>query len=77
MTSEPCSAFSSPRMRNVRNIAFGAWAAPPEFDGELLTSSCWDPAKDEVLCTFGPSSKDGRIRLFRVARSGKAGASEL
>ena len=64
-------------MRNIRNIGFGAWAAPAEFGGELLTSSCWDPAKDEVLCTFGPSEKDGRIRLFRVAQSAKTGTSEL
>lgn len=54
-------------MRNLRNIHYNAWRPPTEnFDGEVPTASCWDPAKDEVLVTFGPSPKDGYIRLVRL-----------
>ncbi|KAI1873414.1 hypothetical protein JX265_005036 [Neoarthrinium moseri] len=55
-------------MRNLRNIHYDAWQPPADdFHGEPLSSCCWDPAKDELLCTFGPSERDGYIRLVRVS----------
>ncbi|KAK8133933.1 IKI3 family protein [Apiospora sp. TS-2023a] len=54
-------------MRNLRNILYSSWTPPADYEGEPITSSCWDPAKDEILCTFGPSEKDGKLRLLRLA----------
>lgn len=54
-------------MRNLRNILYSSWTPPADCEGEPITSSCWDPAKDEILCTFGPSEKDGKLRLLRLA----------
>jgi elongator complex protein 1 len=54
-------------MRNLRNIRYNAWDLPADLESESLTASCWDPAKDEVLCAFGPSAKDGNIRLARIS----------
>ncbi|KAK7948231.1 Elongator complex protein 1 [Apiospora aurea] len=54
-------------MRNLRNISYTSWTPPADYEGESITSSCWDPAKDEILCTFGPSEKDGKLRLLRLA----------
>ncbi|KAK8130222.1 IKI3 family protein [Apiospora kogelbergensis] len=54
-------------MRNLRNISYNSWSPPADYEGEPITSSCWDPAKDEILCTFGPSEKDGKLRLLRLA----------
>ncbi|KAK8077427.1 IKI3 family protein [Apiospora saccharicola] len=54
-------------MRNLRNIFYSSWTPPADYQGEPITSSCWDPAKDEILCTFGPSEKDGKLRLLRLA----------
>lgn len=48
-------------MRNLRNIRFGAW---PHAD---VTASCWDPAKDEVLCTLGPTENSSTIELVRLS----------
>ncbi|RYP40197.1 hypothetical protein DL767_001912 [Monosporascus sp. MG133] len=59
-------------MRNLRNIRFNSWMSPTELEGEPITSTCWDPAKDEVLCTFGPSERDARIRLVRVSEHVRA-----
>ncbi|KAL7623869.1 putative elongator complex protein 1 [Parahypoxylon ruwenzoriense] len=54
-------------MRNLRNIRYSTWKSSVDLDGDAITSACWDPAKDEVLCTFGPTERDGRIRLVRVS----------
>ncbi|ORY64099.1 elongator complex protein [Pseudomassariella vexata] len=60
-------------MRNLRNIRYNAWTSSTDGDGdEPITASCWDPAKDEVLCTFGPSPVDGTIRLVRVVEHVRA-----
>ncbi|KAK5629375.1 hypothetical protein RRF57_005090 [Xylaria bambusicola] len=53
-------------MRNLRNIRYNAWDTSTSFHGSAITSSCWDPAKDEILCTLGPDAIDGRIRLLRI-----------
>ncbi|KAI1107353.1 IkappaB kinase complex, IKAP component [Jackrogersella minutella] len=54
-------------MRNLRNIRYNSWNPSTDLNGEIITSTCWDPAKDEVLCTFGPSEQDGNIRLVRIS----------
>ncbi|KAK6084118.1 elongator complex protein (IKI3 family protein) [Seiridium cupressi] len=55
-------------MRNLRNIHYDAWRPPADqFNGEPPTACCWDPAKDEVLVTFGPSEKDGYMWLVRLS----------
>ncbi|KAL2759381.1 hypothetical protein ACRALDRAFT_2023588 [Sodiomyces alcalophilus JCM 7366] len=48
-------------MRNLRNIRFDAWH-PAD-----ITSTCWDPAKDELVCTLGPTETRASIELIRVA----------
>jgi elongator complex protein 1 len=64
-------------MRNLRNIHYDAWRPPAEdFNGEPPTACCWDPAKDEVLVTFGPSEKDGYIRLVRLSEHGTSAMQE-
>ncbi|KAI1825685.1 elongator complex protein [Xylaria intraflava] len=53
-------------MRNLRNIRYHVWDSSTDGHGEAITSTCWDPAKDELLCTLGPGVVDSRIRLLRV-----------
>jgi hypothetical protein len=48
-------------MRNLRNIQYTRWTERGD-----ITSACWDPAKDELLCTVGPGT-DGQIVLVRVS----------
>ncbi|ROT43726.1 IKI3 family protein [Sodiomyces alkalinus F11] len=48
-------------MRNLRNIRFDAWRLAD------ITSTCWDPAKDELLCTLGPTETRRSIELVRIA----------
>ncbi|KAI0406277.1 elongator complex protein [Xylaria palmicola] len=64
-------------MRNLRNIRYNAWDASPEFDGSTITSTCWDPAKDELLCTLGPDAVDGRIRLLRILEHVRASSVDV
>lgn len=55
-------------MRNLKSIHYDAWRPPADqVDAESPTACCWDPAKDEVLAAFGPSEKDGFIRLVRLS----------
>ncbi|KAI1083926.1 IkappaB kinase complex, IKAP component [Whalleya microplaca] len=64
-------------MRNLRNIRYNVWKSSVDLDGEPITSTCWDPAKDEVLCTFGPSDQDGRIRLARISEHVRASSIDI
>ena len=48
-------------MRNLRNVRLGRWGHAD------ITSACWDPEKDEVLCTIGPSTHSSAIELVRVS----------
>ncbi|CAJ2511583.1 Uu.00g072080.m01.CDS01 [Anthostomella pinea] len=64
-------------MRNLRNIRYNVWTSSTDLDGELITSSCWDPAKDEVLCTLGPRETDGRIRLVRILEHVRASSIDV
>lgn len=48
-------------MRNLRNLQFGRWRHPD------ITSACWDPEKDELLCTVGPTQHSSTIELLRVS----------
>ncbi|UNI16144.1 Putative elongator complex protein 1 [Purpureocillium takamizusanense] len=48
-------------MRNLRNVRLGRWSHAD------ITSACWDPEKDEVLCTVGPSTHSSAIELVRVS----------
>ncbi|KAI0378302.1 IkappaB kinase complex, IKAP component [Hypomontagnella monticulosa] len=64
-------------MRNLRNIRYNAWKSSTDLSDEAITSSCWDPAKNEVLCTFGPSEQDGRIRLVRISEHVRASSIDI
>ncbi|KAI0513210.1 IKI3 family-domain-containing protein [Xylaria bambusicola] len=64
-------------MRNLRNIRYNAWNTSTSFDGSAITSSCWDPAKDEILCTLGPDARDGRIRLLRILEHVRASSIDV
>ncbi|KAJ2985322.1 hypothetical protein NUW58_g5597 [Xylaria curta] len=64
-------------MRNLRNIRYNAWTASTNFPGGAITSTCWDPAKDELLCTLGPDSVDGRIRLLRILEHVRASSVDI
>lgn len=48
-------------MRNLRNICHKVGKAPSD-----ITATCWDPSKDELLITCGPSDPDQKIELLRV-----------
>ncbi|KAJ6440781.1 elongator complex protein 1 [Purpureocillium lavendulum] len=48
-------------MRNLRNVRLGRWSHAD------ITSACWDPETDEVLCTIGPTSQSSTIELVRVS----------
>ncbi|KAI0147822.1 elongator complex protein [Xylariaceae sp. FL1272] len=65
-------------MRNLRNIKFNTWLTSSDFDGELaITSTCWDPAADELLCTLGPTGPEGRIRLLRIHEHVRASSVDI
>ncbi|KAI0542126.1 IKI3 family-domain-containing protein [Xylaria digitata] len=64
-------------MRNLRNIRYNAWNTSSNFGGSAITSSCWDPAKDELLCTLGPDGVDGRIRLVRILEHVRASSVDV
>ncbi|XXG97029.1 Phosphorelay intermediate protein [Hypoxylon texense] len=64
-------------MRNLRNIRYNAWKSAVDLNGETITSACWDPAKDEVLCTFGPSEQNAQIRLVRVSEHVRASSVDI
>jgi len=54
-------------MRNLRNIRHHTWTAPSAEPASIpISATCWDPAQDQVLCTFGPREHDGQIQLVRV-----------
>ncbi|WYZ37299.1 hypothetical protein EsH8_II_000805 [Colletotrichum jinshuiense] len=56
-------------MRNLRNIRFSAWEQQQQGEaGVTVTSACcWDPAKDELLCTTGPTEAKATIELVRLS----------
>ncbi|KAI0194858.1 IKI3 family protein [Xylaria flabelliformis] len=64
-------------MRNLRNIRYNVWDKSTNFDGSAITSTCWDPAKDELLCTLGPDTVDGRIRLLRIIEHVRASSVDV
>ncbi|KAH6996947.1 IKI3 family-domain-containing protein [Ilyonectria destructans] len=47
-------------MRNLRNIRFGRCHRPD------VTAACWDPERDEVVCTAGPTPQSPSIELLRI-----------
>lgn len=49
-------------MRNLRNLHFGRWSAAD------ITSVCWDPETDELLCTVGPTPASASIELLRLTK---------
>ncbi|WQF81669.1 Putative elongator complex protein [Colletotrichum destructivum] len=51
-------------MRNLRNIRFSAWEQQQDV---TVTACCWDPAKDELLCTTGPTEAKATIELVRLS----------
>ncbi|TGJ85371.1 hypothetical protein E0Z10_g3399 [Xylaria hypoxylon] len=64
-------------MRNLRNIRYNAWNTSTNFHGSAITSTCWDPAKDELVCTLGPDAVDGRIRLLRILEHVRASSVDV
>ncbi|WDK09737.1 IKI3 family protein [Colletotrichum graminicola] len=54
-------------MRNLRNIRFGAWEQQQQQQDVTVTACCWDPAKDELLCTTGPTEAKATIELVRLS----------
>ncbi|POR35688.1 Elongator complex protein 1 [Tolypocladium paradoxum] len=50
-------------MRNLRSVRFGRWTRPD------ITSTCWDPERDELLCTVGPTAQSSSIELVRVSET--------
>ncbi|KXH41478.1 IKI3 family protein [Colletotrichum nymphaeae SA-01] len=56
-------------MRNLRNIRFSAWEQQQQqdVDPSAVTACCWDPAKDELLCTTGPTEAKATIELVRLS----------
>ncbi|KAI0479257.1 IkappaB kinase complex, IKAP component [Xylariaceae sp. FL0804] len=64
-------------MRNLRNIRYQTWTTATNLDGAPITSACWDPSKDEVLCTLGPGETDGRIKLLRVLEHVRASSIDI
>ncbi|ODA83783.1 hypothetical protein RJ55_02299 [Drechmeria coniospora] len=51
-------------MRNLRSVRFARWTHPD------ITSACWDPEKDELLCTVGPTERSSNVDLVRVSEKG-------
>ncbi|OLN92268.1 Elongator complex protein 1 [Colletotrichum chlorophyti] len=51
-------------MRNLRNIRFSAWR---QQQADVTSACCWDPAKDEILCTSGPTEAKATIELVRLS----------
>ncbi|CCF35620.1 hypothetical protein CH063_07360 [Colletotrichum higginsianum] len=51
-------------MRNLRNIRFSAWEQQQDV---TVTACCWDPAKDELLCTTGPTEAKATVELVRLS----------
>ncbi|OTB04145.1 hypothetical protein M426DRAFT_164010 [Hypoxylon sp. CI-4A] len=64
-------------MRNLRNIRYNAWRSSVDLDRDIITSACWDPAKDEVLCTIGPNGQEGQIRLIRISEHVRASSIDI
>ncbi|KAI8634173.1 elongator complex protein [Xylariaceae sp. FL1651] len=64
-------------MRNLRNIRYSTWDTDVNCNGDIITSTCWDPAKDELLCTLGPNETDGRIRLLRILEHVRASSVDV
>ncbi|KAI5928016.1 IKI3 family protein [Camillea tinctor] len=64
-------------MRNLRNTRYNTWDSSTGLQGEIITSSCWDPAKDEVLCTIGPNELTGQIKLVRVSEHVRASSVDI
>ncbi|CRK20663.1 hypothetical protein BN1723_002631 [Verticillium longisporum] len=52
-------------MRNFRTIRFGQWSHAD------ITSTCWDPANDDLLCTVGPTEARATIDLVRISDQNK------
>ncbi|KAI0416440.1 IKI3 family-domain-containing protein [Xylaria grammica] len=64
-------------MRNLRNIRHNVWSTSTSFHGSAITSTCWDPAKDELLCTLGPDTVNGRVRLLRILEHVRASSVDV
>ncbi|KAI1117515.1 IKI3 family-domain-containing protein [Nemania sp. NC0429] len=65
-------------MRNLRNIRHNVYNAGAGFEGRAITSTCWDPAKDELLCTLGPDADDlSRIWLLRIREHVRASSIDI
>ncbi|KAI1487944.1 IKI3 family protein [Biscogniauxia mediterranea] len=64
-------------MRNLRNIRYNVWDSSTGPNSETITSSCWDPAKDEVLCTLGPNEVTGQIKLVRISEHVRASSVDI
>ncbi|KAG6022003.1 hypothetical protein E4U41_002338 [Claviceps citrina] len=55
-------------MRNLRNVRLGRWSHTD------ITSACWNPAADDVICTIGPTAEDSSIKLVSFSESDVSGS---
>lgn len=49
-------------MRNLRNLQFS------QQRQQNVTAVTWDPEKDEVICTIGPTEASSSIELARLSQ---------
>ncbi|KAG6000373.1 hypothetical protein E4U21_005549 [Claviceps maximensis] len=50
-------------MRNLRNVRLARWSHTD------VTSACWNPVTDAIICTIGPTVETSRIKLVSFTDS--------
>ncbi|GAB0135432.1 hypothetical protein EsDP_00003770 [Epichloe bromicola] len=55
-------------MRNLRNVRLGRWSRAD------ISSACWNPVTDEILCTIGPTAESSSIELVSFSESDASGS---
>ncbi|KAK2593965.1 putative elongator complex protein 1 [Conoideocrella luteorostrata] len=50
-------------MRNLRNSRHARWSHPD------ITSACWDPVSDNIICTIGPTAQSSSIELLKFSET--------
>ncbi|KAG5982359.1 hypothetical protein E4U55_002025 [Claviceps digitariae] len=55
-------------MRNLRNVRLARWSHAD------ITSACWNPVTDGIICTIGPTVESSRIKLVAFTESDASGS---
>ncbi|KAG5999936.1 hypothetical protein E4U43_001789 [Claviceps pusilla] len=55
-------------MRNLRNVRLARWRHTD------ITSACWNPVTDGIICTIGPTVESSRIKLVAFTESDATGS---